>query len=54
MVQWKLFWAQCEEGSSIEEHIRTMQGYQQELHILGQKLSDEDFSMTILTSFSES
>jgi hypothetical protein len=54
LIQRKLFRAQCEEGTSIEEHIRTLRKYQEELSSLGQTLSDEEFSFTLLTSLPES
>lgn len=46
----KLFRAHCAEGDDIEEHIRTLRGYETELAELGQALSAADFSMTLLTS----
>jgi len=48
----KLFQAQCEEGENIKEHVWTLQGYQQEYNSLSptSPLSDEDFSITMLTS----
>jgi hypothetical protein len=53
-VRRKLFRAQCEEGGDIEEHIRTLRGYVEELAGLGSKISDEDFSITLLTSLPDS
>ncbi|KAJ8468724.1 hypothetical protein ONZ45_g17140 [Pleurotus djamor] len=50
----KFFRAQCVEGTSIEEHIRTLRSYQEELHGLGQKIEDPEFSITLLTSLPES
>ena len=52
LLHCKLFWAQCEEGGNIEEHVRTLWGYQQEYNSLSptSPLSDEDFSITMLTS----
>ena len=51
----KLFQAQCKEGTFIEEHIRTLCGYQGELHSLGQKVDGaEFFSIILLTSLPES
>src|SRR5271154_1045043 len=46
----KLFRAQCEEGTSVEEHIRILRGYQEDLMNLGQKISDSEFSIILLTS----
>ena len=54
LVRRKLFRAHCEEGTSIEEHVRTLKGYQEELHSLGQKLSEEELSITILMSLPDS
>lgn len=50
----KLFRTECAEGTDIEEHIRTMRQYQQELAALGSKVEDSDFAMTLLTSLPES
>jgi hypothetical protein len=50
----KLFWAQCAEGTTIEEHIRTLRSYQEELHNLGQKIDGEEFSIILLSSLPES
>jgi gag-polypeptide of LTR copia-type len=38
----------------IEEHIRTLHGYQEELHSLGQKIEGEEFCIILLTSLPES
>lgn len=54
LVRRKFFRAQCEEGGNIEEHIRTMRSYQEELASLKQKVEEEDFSITLLTSLPES
>ena len=43
----KLFRAQCEEGTSIEDHIRTLREYQEELHNLGQELKDGEFAIVL-------
>ena len=50
----KLFRAQCEEGTSIEDHIRTLREYQEELHNLGQELKDGEFAIVLLTSLPDS
>ncbi|KAJ8522799.1 hypothetical protein ONZ45_g628 [Pleurotus djamor] len=50
----KFFRAQCVEGMSIEEHIRMLRSYQEELHGLGQKIEDPEFSITLLTTLPES
>lgn len=50
----KFYRAECLDGSNIEEHIRTLRGYQEELHMLGQKVENNDFVMTLLTSLPES
>ena len=49
----KLFQAQCEEGTDIDEHIRMMQGYREELIGLGTTIEDSEFSITLLTSLLE-
>ena len=50
----RLFWAKCKDGTSIEDHIRTLRGYQEEWHNLGQKIEDEEFSIILLTSSPDS
>ena len=50
----KLFRAKCEDGTSIEDHIRTLRGYQEELHNLGQQIEDEEFFIILLTSLPDS
>jgi gag-polypeptide of LTR copia-type/Zinc knuckle len=50
----KLFWSQCADRTPIEEHIRTLRSYQEELHNLGQKIDGEEFSIILLTSLPES
>src|ERR1700723_13067 len=49
----KLFRLQCEDNTQIEEHIRTLRGYQEELHSLGQKITGEEFCIILLTSLPE-
>ncbi|KAF9017413.1 hypothetical protein BDZ89DRAFT_886147, partial [Hymenopellis radicata] len=46
--------AQCPEDGDIKEHIRVMRGYQSELITLKQTISEEDFSVTLLTSLPNS
>lgn len=41
---------QCKDGGDIEEHIWMLRGYVEELAALGSKISDEEFSITLLTS----
>ena len=50
----KLFRAKCDDGTSIEDHIRTLRVYQEELHNLGQKIEDAEFSIILLTSLPDS
>ena len=50
----KLFRAEYMEGTTINDHIRTLRGYQEELHNLGQKIDSEEFSIVFLTSLLES
>src|ERR1700678_2907261 len=54
LARQKLFRAQCAEGTTIEEHIRTLRSYQEELHNLGQKIDGEEFSIILLLSLPES
>ena len=51
---WKLFWAKCGDGTSIEDHIRTLRVYQEELQNHGQKIEDSEFSIILLTSLPDS
>ena len=53
LARQKLFRAQCAEGTAIEEHIRTLCSYQEELHNLGQKIDGEEFSVILLLSLPE-
>ncbi|PBK82206.1 hypothetical protein ARMGADRAFT_1038807 [Armillaria gallica] len=50
----KATWAQCKKGGDIEEHIRTLRSYQEELAALRHAVEEEDFSITLLTSLPES
>ena len=50
----KLFGTRCTEESDIEDHIRIMRTYQQELATLQKPISEEDFSYALLTSLPES
>jgi gag-polypeptide of LTR copia-type/Domain of unknown function (DUF4219) len=54
LAQWKLFRSQCADDMLIEEHVRTLHSYQEELHNLGQKIDREEFSIILLTSLPES
>src|ERR1700679_3899606 len=54
LARQKLFRAQCAEGTTIEEHIRTLRSYQEELHNLEQKTDGEEFSIILLSSLPES
>lgn len=50
----KLFRAQCQDGEDISEHIKTMTRYRKELASLNSKLTDDEFSITLLTSLPDS
>jgi len=50
----KLFGTRCTEESDIEDHIRIMRTYQQELATLQKPISKEDFSYALLISLPES
>ena len=54
LVRRKLFRAACEEGTAIDDHIRTLITYREELIGLGQTLDDAEFAITLLTSLPES
>ena len=49
-----LFRATAEEGCDMAEHIAKLRQLQEELHIMGSVVSDEDFVMILLTSLPES
>ncbi|KAF5378384.1 hypothetical protein D9757_010885 [Collybiopsis confluens] len=53
-VRRKLFRTQCQEGEDINEHIRTMTRYRKELAALSSQLSEDEFSITLLTSLPDS
>lgn len=46
----KLYGTQCAEGTCIVDHIRTMKGYQEELHNLGKWIDGEEFAEILLMS----
>ena len=50
LLRRKLFWARCQEGADIEEHIRKLTQTRQQLASLGSKLDEDDFSAIIMTS----
>ncbi|KAF5390897.1 hypothetical protein D9757_003919 [Collybiopsis confluens] len=50
----KLFCTHCAEGADIEEHIRALRGFQQQLANQGQPLTASEFSTTLLTSLPDS
>ena len=54
LVRRKLFRAACEEGTAIDDHIRMLITYREELIGLGQTLDDAEFAITLLTSLPES
>lgn len=50
----KLFRTQCKDGGNVKEHIRMLKGLIKELAVLGSKISDKEFSITLLTSLPDS
>lgn len=50
----KLYGFRIQEGGNIEEHIRLLRGYQQDLSRLGAPLSDDDFVSILLTAMPDS
>ena len=54
LVHRKLFWAACKEGTAIDDHIRMLITYCEELIGLGQTLDDAEFAINLLTSLPES
>jgi len=50
----KLFRAKCEEGENIEEFLRKLQEYREELATLSAPISDDEFNITILTALPDS
>ena len=49
-----LYRAMAEEGFDIVEHMSNLQKLQEELHIMNNLISDEDFLMILITSLPES
>ncbi|KAG5633481.1 hypothetical protein DXG03_007299 [Asterophora parasitica] len=45
---------ECKDGKNIKEHICMMSGYLEELAALGSEITNEDFSITLLTSLPDS
>ena len=54
ITQRALYRATAEEGFDIVEHISNLRRLQEELHIMDNKVSDEDFVMILITSLPES
>src|SRR6266481_563568 len=50
----KFFQTFAQEGENMEEHIRKLRGLQQMLHAMGELISDQDFSNTLLMSLPKS
>jgi len=49
-----LYRASAEEGSDMAAHIAKLRQMQEELHVMGNKVPDEDFVMILITSLPES
>ena len=49
-----LYRAMAEEGFDMVEHISNLQKLQEELYIMNNLISDEDFLMILITSLPES
>jgi hypothetical protein len=49
-----LYRASAEEGIDMVKHIARLRQMQEELHVMGSKVPDEDFVMILLTSLPES
>ena len=49
-----LYRSTADEGVDIIEHISKIRQMQEELHVMGNKIPDEDFTMILLTSLPES
>ena len=54
MFRRKLFRYTMEEGTDMEEQLRIMRGYQEQLAILGHAITDADFALTVLTALPDS
>ena len=50
----KLFRAKCEEGENIEEFLRKLQGYREDLASLDSIINDDEFGIIILTALADS
>ena len=48
-----LFNMRADEGTDLATHISTLRQLQEELHIMGNLISDEDFALILLTSLPE-
>jgi gag-polypeptide of LTR copia-type len=51
---WALYRATAEEGFDMINHISYLQKLQEELHLMDNKVTDEDFVMILITSLPES
>ena len=49
-----LYRAMAEEGFDMVEHVSKLRKLQEELHIMSNLVSDEDFVMILITSLPES
>lgn len=54
LLRRKLYRYIIDETDDIEEHLRTLRGFQEQLALLGHKVSDEDFAFIILTALPDS
>ena len=53
-TRWTLYWMTAEEGFDMVEHILKLRKLQEELHLMENKVTDEDFVMILITSLPES
>lgn len=53
-AQRKLYRSYADEGSNIAEHITEFRKMQEEIHMMGSLVGDEDFCMLLLSSLPES
>ena len=49
-TQHEFFRTFAQEGENMEEHVRKLRSLQQTLHMMGELISDHNFSNTLLTS----
>jgi hypothetical protein len=47
---WKLYNTRCPDSGSVTDHVTTLQSHLQEVHTLGEKISDKHFAFILTKS----